>query len=122
MLLKGVKDTERRIICVQALIAGMQAILCNIYAPDKEDPHFFHEVNRVLGEMDGQIILAEDFNHVMNPILDKSRFKGPLMTIESEAIHMLKDDMALVDVWRLTNPRERDYTFFFPLSKVTLQN
>lgn len=40
---------------------NLQVILCNIYAPNKEDPHFFHEVNRVLREMDGQIILAGDF-------------------------------------------------------------
>lgn len=112
MLLKEVKDTEGRMICVQALIEGMQVILCNIYAPNKGDPHFFHKVNRVLGEMDGQIILAGGFNQVMDPILDKSQFKGPLMTKDREAIHMLKGDMALVDVWRLTNPRKREYTFF----------
>lgn len=112
VLLKEVKDTEGRMICVQAMIEGIKMILCNIYAPNKGDPHFFHEVNKVLGEMDGQIILAGDFNQVMDPILDKSRFKGPLMTKDREAIHMLKEDMALVDVWRLTNPQEREYTFF----------
>lgn len=51
---------------------------------------------------------------MMDPLLDKSQFKGTLMTIKREAIHMLKDDLVLVDVWTLTNPRERDYRFFFP--------
>lgn len=116
VLLKEVKDAEGRMICVQALIEGLQVILCNIYAPNKGDPHFFHEVNKVLGEMDGQIILAGDFNQVMDPILDKSQFKGPLMTKDREAIHMLKEDMGLVDVSRITNPQEREYTFFLSLS------
>lgn len=97
---------------MQALIEVSQVILCNIYATNKGDPHFFHEVNQVLREMDGQIILAGDFNQVLDPILDKSQFKGPLMTKDREAIHMLKEDMALVDVWRLYNPREREYTFY----------
>lgn len=47
VLLKEIKDTEGRMIRVQALIEGMQVILCNIYAPNKGNRHFFHEVNRV---------------------------------------------------------------------------
>ena len=46
-------------------------VLCNIYAPSKEDPTFFKDVNKVLGEMEGQIILAADFNQVMDVFLDK---------------------------------------------------
>lgn len=108
VLLKEGKDAEERMVCVQALIEGLQVILCNIYASNKGDPHFFHEINKVLGDMDGQIILAGDFNQVMDPILDKSRLKGPLMTKIREAIHMLKEDMGLTDVWRLTKPCERE--------------
>lgn len=36
-------------------------------APHKGDPHFLHEVNKVLGEMDGRIIMTGDFNQVMDP-------------------------------------------------------
>ncbi len=112
MLLKEVKDAEGQMICVKAVKKGLQVILCNIYAPNKAVLHFFHEVNKLLGEMDGQIILAGDFNQVIDPILDKSRLKGPLMTKDREAIHDYEDDLALVDIWRLTNPCEREYTFF----------
>lgn len=41
-LLKEVRDDEGRMICVQALINGTKMTLCNIYAPNKEDPNFFH--------------------------------------------------------------------------------
>lgn len=41
VLLKEVKDTEGRMKCVQALLDGLQVILCNIYAANKGDPHFF---------------------------------------------------------------------------------
>lgn len=47
-------------------------VLCNTYAPNKEDSHSCHRVNCMLGEMEGQIILAGDFNLVMDPVLDGS--------------------------------------------------
>lgn len=84
-------------------------ILCNIpihNTPNKGGPHFFHEVNKVIGDVEGQIILAGDFN----PILDKNRPKGLRTTKDREAIHMLKDDMGLTHIWRLINPCEREYT------------
>ena len=48
-------------------------IMCNIYSPNKGDPHLFHKVNTILGEMEGQVILAGDFNEVMDAFLDKSK-------------------------------------------------
>lgn len=113
-LQREIKDKESRMICVQALTEGLQAILCNIYAPNKGDPKFFHGVNKVLGEMDGQIILAGDFNQVMDPILDKSRFRGPFMTGDREAIYMLQEYMALIDIWISTHVKGNTPFFLLP--------
>lgn len=44
VLLGEFKDKERRIICINALINGVIVVLCNIYAPNKEDPDFVNEV------------------------------------------------------------------------------
>ena len=112
ILLKEVKDDEGRMVCVQALINGITMTLCNIYAPNKGDPNFFHEVNKTLGEMEGQIILAGDFNQVSDPLLDRSKFSGPIMSKDRAAIHMLGEDMGLVDIWRLINHSDREYTFY----------
>lgn len=100
VLLKEIKDTEERMMCAhinREFAGNMQ----HLYT---KQGRLFHEVINVLREMDGQIILAGDFNQVIDPILDKSQFKGLLKTKDSEAIHTLKDDMMLVHVWRLTNP------------------
>ena len=49
--------------------------ICNIYAPNKGDPNFFHEVNKILGDTEGEIVLAGHFNEIMDPVLDKSSFR-----------------------------------------------
>ena len=93
-----------------------------MYAPNKGDPHFFHNVNKTLGEMEGQIILAGDFNQVLDPCPDRSKFRGPLMPKDRAAIHMINEDVGLVDVWRLINLTGKEYTFFFTLPKILLQD
>lgn len=112
VLLKEVKDDEGRMICIQALVNGTKVTLCNIYAPNKCDPNFFHEVNKTLGEMEGQIILAGDFNQVSDPFLDRSKYSGPRIPKDRAAMHMISEDLGLVDIWRLINHSEREYTFF----------
>lgn len=112
VLKKEFKDSEGRIICLQAMVEGLLMVLCNIYAPNKEDPLFFHEVNRILGEVEGQVVLAGDFNEVVDPCLDRSVNKGSLYSKGRAAIHMLQDDVGLTDIWRLNNPSLREYTFY----------
>lgn len=70
------------------MIEGVKERLCNIYPPNMEDPHLFHKINSVLGEMEGQTILAGDFNEVMDPILDKSAFKGSLSSKGRDAVYV----------------------------------
>jgi len=65
ILLKQTKDAEGRIICVEAVVEGVPLVLCNIYAPNRGDPNFVHEVNKILGDTEGEIVLAGDFNEVM---------------------------------------------------------
>lgn len=97
---------------MEALINGIRIILCNIYAPNKEDPDFFHVINKIMGIGEGQVILAGDFNQVMDGIIDKSNTRGQPPPRDREAIHMLVEDISLVDTRRMINPCTRDYTFY----------
>lgn len=66
------KDTEGRVICLQVLINGAKVILCNIYAPNREDPNFVAKIIKILGDFEGQIVLGGDFNQVPDQYLDRS--------------------------------------------------
>lgn len=98
VMLKQHKDNEGRIICVEAKINGVKVNLCNIYAPNKEDPNFFHKVNKMMGDItDGHNIIAGDFNQVQDGIIDKtSTINVPK---DRKAIHLLMEDLGLVDIW-----------------------
>lgn len=111
-MLKEYKDGNGRIICIEANINGGEITLCNIYAPNKEDPSFFHGLNSILGNAQGQIILAGDFNQVLDGILDKSKYAGISVPKDRAAIHMMMEDNNLIDVWRLVNPSDQEYTFY----------
>lgn len=62
VLLKQRNDSEGWILCLEAIVEGTKMVLCNIYAPNKSDPPFFYELNHMLGNSEGQIILAGDGN------------------------------------------------------------
>lgn len=70
ILLKELKDSDGRILDVKAKINGIKVILCNIYAPNKESPSFIHKVSKMLGALDGPIILGGDFNQVIDDHLE----------------------------------------------------
>lgn len=111
-LLREEKDMEGRMICLEAKIDGIKINLCNIYAPNVEDPEFLHEVNKSVGNIvDGHTIIAGDFNQVLDGALDKTT---PLFNMPKDrlAIQLLMKDLGLTDIWRLVNPREREYTFY----------
>lgn len=105
-------NKEGRIICVEALINGIRTVLGNIYAPNKEEPDFFHGINKTIGDSEGQVILAGDFNQVMDGMIAKSKPRGRSSPKDREAIHLLVEDFSLVDIWRLVNPSAREYTFY----------
>lgn len=111
-IISETKDKEGRMICIEALINGVKVILCSVYAPNTADASFIHNLNTILGSKSGQIILAGDWNQVMDGCLDKSKYQGTSMPKDRAALHMLVEDLGLNDIWRLVNPKEREYTFF----------
>ena len=65
VMLKQYNDMGEQLICIEALING-RTISCNKYVPNKVVSDFSHDVNRMLGHMEGQVIMAGDFNQEMD--------------------------------------------------------
>lgn len=66
-------DSEGRYILLNGIIDGMHISLCNIYAPNEDDPMFMRKVfGLILDKSSGVLIAGGDMNCVMSHIKDKS--------------------------------------------------
>ena len=117
VMLNQKKDDEGRMICIHAAIDGVKINICNVYAPNRDDSNFFHMVNKTLGELDdAQTVIGGDFNQVQDAHLDRTTYHKTVPK-DRLAIQLMMKDHGLVDIWRLVNPREKEYTFFSHVHK-----
>lgn len=112
VLLQQFKDENGRLLCLQALINGVKVVLCNVYAPNRDEPCFIHKINKMLGGLEGHTILGGDFNNVLDEYIDRSTINTTSVTKTGLALKTLREDIGLVDIWRLVHPLEKEYTFY----------
>ena len=110
-------DTNGRFIILKVLLNGKQALLVNIYGPNRDNElvAFYHSVLETIvknkfNEIDN-IIFGGDFNCPLNPVLDKRG--GILIPRQSviNAIEQLQLELDLHDIWRIRNPTTRSFTW-----------
>ena len=102
------KDSHGRIVSILIRSNGVDVNLVNIYAPTNlaERKIFFDSLHEFFIPSDA-IIIGGDFNCYDNA-LDKF---GGNISIHKE-YESLKNDFALVDVWRNLHPGSREFTWF----------
>ena len=102
------KDSHGRIVSILIRSNGVDVNLVNIYAPTNlaERKIFFDSLHEFFIPSDA-IIIGGDFNCYDN-VLDKF---GGNVSIHKE-YESLKNDFALVDVWRNLHPGSREFTWF----------
>ena len=91
--------------------------MINVYAPNKDTNIIKFLKNLLLTlrknnfEKEDKIIIGGDFNCPPNPILDKKG--GLLIPRKSVAtiIENLKEELDLVDIWRVKNPERKSLTW-----------
>uniref|UniRef100_A0A3Q2ZLG1 exodeoxyribonuclease III n=1 Tax=Kryptolebias marmoratus TaxID=37003 RepID=A0A3Q2ZLG1_KRYMA len=112
--LKQSTDKEGRMLLMLCEIQGYSIILANVYAPNVDDPSFFGLLEKKLIDLGNYpIIVAGDFNEVMDTTLDRSTTITRIPKTHIALKGMCKA-CCLVDVWRLQHPSGRDYTFYSP--------
>ena len=86
--------------------------LANIYAPNEDDPNFFHALFEHLSSFHcEEIIIGGDFNLVLELEKDK---KGGLAKTHKNARKVVQDfseSLQLSDAWRTLNPDAMRYTW-----------
>ena len=85
--------------------------ICNIYAPNDDNPSFFDALDQNLADFNEHKLIVGDFNLVMNQKLDRYRTNG---TSTSRAVSQLKKIMEtshMVDVWRIRNEDRMEFSW-----------
>ena len=110
-------DPLGRYVILKAEIKDKMYVLINIYAPNKDTNivDFLNNLQTILQkenlDEEESIILGEDFNCPINPVLDKKG--GILLPRKSviSTIDCLCDDLDLIDIWRVKNPTTKSFTW-----------
>ena len=110
---KSFKDTNGRLIGCEIEseeIPGRILTIANIYAPNKDKPNFFVEVIQSMADCDANQMIIGDFNLVIDVNMDR---KGSTYNnIKArEALQVIMDELFLIDVWRVRNSNEREYSW-----------
>lgn len=50
IMLSEHKNDAGRVVFIETLVNVVRVVMCNIYAPNKEDPICFNEVKKLLGD------------------------------------------------------------------------
>ena len=87
-------------------------LLVNIYGPNKDEPEFFDKLKEKISENDvDHVILAGDFNLVLNPAIDYENYKHINNIKSKEVVEKMIDNLDLNDIWRDLNPESPRYTW-----------
>ena len=105
-------DHEGRINLLNFSKDNIKYTVCNLYAPNEDNPNFFKRVFKML-DKHGQenVIVGGDFNLVLNTEMDRlnSQYNNKQA---AEYINNVISEGHLCDIWRDRNPDSKRYTWF----------
>ncbi|MBN3289039.1 LIN1 transcriptase, partial [Polypterus senegalus] len=111
-----VLDPEGRYVMVMGDLSNCKMILINVYAPNVDDKEFIQNLFASIPNLNThKLIMAGDFNCVLNPLLDKTSSTGGTATNTAKIITKFITDHNLSDPWRFLNPNSRTYSFYSPV-------
>ena len=106
------KGNNGRVILINMEIEGVEVTVCNIYAPNEDNPNFFkHTLEWIDKESGGHVIIAGDLNMVMDKTLDADG-RGKNNDKAAKVLQNYIEENGLCDWWRTQHDTDRRYTWF----------
>lgn len=104
-----VRDDEGKYIILDIEMLGKRMTLVNLYAPSSGDhPEFFEKIEKDIDKIaNNYILIGGDWNVVLNPALDSSRYRPRAR----KKVHDLILKYNLIDSWRELYPEKKKYTW-----------
>ena len=110
-IIKTTSDDQERYLILDLKVQEKTITIAGLYAPNQDEPDYFVKVFRELAEHNNEnLILCGDFNLVFDVELD--RYDSTYNHKKSlRVLQELMDMFMLVDVWRMSNPLAKKYTW-----------
>ena len=106
------KENDGNFLMVHIYTMNMDVLLVNIYGPNRDDPDFYVRLNEKVKQLKvANIIIAGDWNLVLNPVLDYHNYKHVHNTRAREKVGKIIEDNCLIDIWRDLNPELQRFTW-----------
>ena len=104
------RDKEGHYVMIKGSIQEEDITIINTYAPNIGAPQYIRQLlTAVKEEIDSNTIIVGDFNTSRTPMDRSSKQK---INKETEALNDTKDQIDLIDIYRIFHPKTTEYTFF----------
>lgn len=112
-----ITDPEGRFVIINITINNYSLTIGNLYGPNTDDPSFFQNFFSSISNLSNcPIIIAGDFNTVLDPTTDRFNNIGKKHIWKStDSIKQFMSDMGLGDSWRLQHPDIKAFSFYSPV-------
>ena len=105
-----IRDDEGKYIILNIEMLGKRMTLVNLYAPSSGDHPECFEGKKIEKDIDkianNYILIGGDWNVVLNPALDSSRYRAVNRPRARKKVHDLMLKYDLIDSWRELYPGE----------------
>ncbi len=109
-----ISDPNGRYIIVTGKIYNTPVTLANIYAPNYDDEKFINSILAILPKLHSHnLILAGDFNLVMDPVLDRSSSKQQSVSKSAKVIQNFLKSENIIDNLEIFKPNSEKYIYIF---------
>ncbi len=106
------KDDEGRVLCLDITIDDLRLSLCNIYAPNEDNPEFFKNAFTLLENIENSTkIIGGDFNLVMDIKLDKKGGAPSTNFNARDIVATYIEEAEIIDIWRHMHPDDFKFTW-----------
>lgn len=110
-VLKSICDESGRYIILELGFDGIEIVLASLYAPNCDDVNFYKNFFKQIESFQNcNIIIGGDFNLIMDVNLDRRGTSEYNHSKSHEALLDFMERTNLVDIWRLRNPDQLQYT------------
>ena len=87
-------------------------VIGSIYGPNRDEPQFYEEIDRILESVDcDHIVLGGDFNFIMNAEYDCHGYVRENNVQARNKFISVCNKHNMVDIWRHLNPTKQQYTW-----------